>query len=83
MKGSAVLVICEIAKGAIDLYCDFVTKPWDTAAAKLIVEEAGGVFWNFKGENCSYASDASDGLIIGNKEIAKQFIKNIKRGNLL
>src|SRR3989338_6857035 len=39
--GAAALNLCYIASGKFDLYFSLSLKPWDAAAAKLIVEEAG------------------------------------------
>ena len=33
-------------------------QPWDLAALKIIVEEAGGVFRSFKGNNSIYEGNA-------------------------
>ncbi len=45
--GSA-LKSCLVAEGAADLYARFgPTAEWDTAAAQVIVEEAGGAFTDF------------------------------------
>ena len=41
--GSAALDICYVASGKADLYFELILRPWDYAAAIVIVEEAGGV----------------------------------------
>ncbi len=40
--GSAALDLCWLACGRLDGFWEFYLHPWDTAAAKLMVEEAGG-----------------------------------------
>ena len=40
--GSAALDLCYVAAGRIDGFWEQRLKPWDVAAAALIVEEAGG-----------------------------------------
>lgn len=40
--GSAVLMQCYVAAGWLDVYFNLTLKPWDVAAAMLIVTEAGG-----------------------------------------
>jgi myo-inositol-1(or 4)-monophosphatase len=40
--GSAAIDLCWLACGRIDGFWEFYLHPWDTAAAKVIVEEAGG-----------------------------------------
>jgi histidinol phosphatase-like enzyme (inositol monophosphatase family) len=40
-----------VAQGRADAWIDVFGSPWDFAAPKLIIEEAGGVFFNFDGGN--------------------------------
>ncbi len=40
--GSAALDLCNVAAGRVDGYWEFMLNPWDFAAGKVIVEEAGG-----------------------------------------
>ncbi len=40
--GSAALDLCYVAAGRIDLFLEVGLQPWDTAAGKIIIEEAGG-----------------------------------------
>jgi myo-inositol-1(or 4)-monophosphatase len=42
IQGSAALDICRIAAGELEVYAGDGTRPWDVAAATLILEEAGG-----------------------------------------
>ena len=59
---------CLVAEGAIDVAVDAVgVKPYDLAAVKLIVEEAGGTFTDRHG-NVTHESDtaiSSNGLLHG------------------
>jgi myo-inositol-1(or 4)-monophosphatase len=41
--GSAALGLVWVAAGRFDVYLNFVIGPWDVAAAKVIIGEAGGV----------------------------------------
>lgn len=41
--GSAALDMCYVAAGRLAAYYEAGLKPWDAAAASLIVEEAGGI----------------------------------------
>lgn len=43
IKGSAALDLSRLARGDYDAYIHMGLKPWDVAAASLIVEKAGGV----------------------------------------
>ncbi|MBN1522842.1 MAG: inositol monophosphatase [Spirochaetales bacterium] len=49
--GSAALDLCMVASGRIDGYFEYMLNPWDFAAGKLIVEEAGGLVTDCEGEN--------------------------------
>jgi myo-inositol-1(or 4)-monophosphatase len=40
--GSAALALCYVAAGWADAYYQYTLKPWDVAAAALILAEAGG-----------------------------------------
>ena len=48
--GCASLDLCAVACGRADLYFEEGIHPWDVAAGKLIVEEAGGKVTNYLGE---------------------------------
>jgi len=64
--GTAAIDLCYIACGRFDGFWELKLNPWDTAAGKLIVEEAGGRVTNYKGELFSiYGQNliASNGLI--------------------
>jgi 3'-phosphoadenosine 5'-phosphosulfate (PAPS) 3'-phosphatase len=47
--GAAALDLAYVAAGRFDGYWEFNLKPWDAAAGKLLVEEAGGRVTNFRG----------------------------------
>lgn len=57
--GSAALDLCYVACGRAELYFELVVSPWDFAAGKLIVEEAGGVVTTFEGEPLSFEGKTS------------------------
>jgi myo-inositol-1(or 4)-monophosphatase len=64
--GSAALDLCYVACGRIDGFWEFKLRPWDTAAAGLIVEEAGGKLTDFSGHPFSIWENetlASNGTI--------------------
>ena len=48
--GSAAIDICWIAAGRMDGFWEASLKPWDTAAAALILEEAGGTVTGMDGK---------------------------------
>ncbi|MGE5305242.1 MAG: inositol monophosphatase family protein [Alphaproteobacteria bacterium] len=47
--GAAALDLCYLACGRIDGFWELKLRPWDTAAASLIVKEAGGKLTDFSG----------------------------------
>ena len=47
-----------LAQGLADVWIEPSAAPWDLAALKLIIEEAGGRFGSFDGRNTIYGGDA-------------------------
>jgi len=47
--GSAALDLCYVACGRLDAFWEWKLKPWDLAAGRVIVEEAGGRITDFAG----------------------------------
>lgn len=58
-SGSAALDLCAVASGRADVYFELLVSPWDFAAGKLIVEEAGGVVTTIEGEPLSFHNKTS------------------------
>ena len=48
--GTAAIDLCYIACGRLDGFWELQLKPWDTAAGKVIVEEAGGKITDYAGK---------------------------------
>jgi myo-inositol-1(or 4)-monophosphatase len=48
--GSAAIDMCLVATGVFDGFWEVELHPWDVCAAKLLIEEAGGIVTNFAGE---------------------------------
>jgi myo-inositol-1(or 4)-monophosphatase len=64
--GSAAIDMCYVAAGRFDGYYEHKLNPWDSAAAFLIIEEAGGKVTDLKGDPYSpykHGIVASNGLI--------------------
>ncbi len=64
--GTAAIDLCYIACGRFDGFWELKLNPWDTAAGKLVVEEAGGKITDYTDSPFSiYGKDiiASNGLI--------------------
>ncbi len=56
LHGSGVLIMTNIACGRFDAYHHNGLKPWDNAAAFLIIREAGGVVQTLTGEDAPFTS---------------------------
>ena len=46
-----------VARGQADLWIEPSAKPWDLAPLKIIAQEAGGRFFDFKGESTIYGGN--------------------------
>lgn len=75
MLGSSVLEATEIAARRRELFFHTDTKPWDNAGTICIVENAGGISRNLKGEEITIMSPE---IVIGVPEIVNKFLKKIK-----
>jgi myo-inositol-1(or 4)-monophosphatase len=49
-SGTAALDLAWIAAGRVDGFWEFKLAPWDVAAGRLLVEEAGGIVSDFNGK---------------------------------
>lgn len=55
--GAAALDLCNVACGRYDGFWELDLKPWDVAAAALVVQEAGGTATNLHGAPYRWADD--------------------------
>jgi myo-inositol-1(or 4)-monophosphatase len=69
--GTAAIDLCYIASGRFDGFWELQLKPWDTAAGKVILEEAGGKVTNYTGAPYSIYGDT---LIATNGHIHQEMI---------
>ena len=74
--GSAALDICYIAAGKADLFFELILRPWDCAAATVIVEEAGGVICTT--DNQPLPIDQIIGVRCGNRQNLAEFDALVK-----
>lgn len=74
-NGPASLDICYVASGRFDGYYEYDLKEWDYKAAKLILEEAGGVITNWHGENVR--KGISD-IVASNSRLHEQILKYLE-----
>ncbi len=72
VRGSAVLIMTDVAAGRFDLYEHNGLKPFDNPAGFLIVKEAGGKVVGLKGEEISFLSPE---VVMGNPVLVDKFIQ--------
>lgn len=65
-----------VATGRADAMVDNATSPWDVVAMQVIIEEAGGVFTDWRGERSAWSGDA----IATNRELAKIVRQRLQAG---
>ncbi len=72
--GAASIDLCLTASGTFDGFFEYGLSPWDVAAGALIVQEAGGVVFDFsERDNWLYGRE----IIACNPHIADEFISVI------
>lgn len=73
--GAAALDLCYVACGRVDGFWELGLKPWDTAAGKIIVEEAGGRLTDFNGgEYTPYL----DNVVATNGRVHSQLVEQLR-----
>ena len=72
--GSAALDIAYVAAGRLDGFYEIGLKPWDMAAACVLVREAGGRYCDFSGRD---GLPESGNLIAGNVSVVQAIIKTV------
>ena len=73
--GAAALDLCWVACGRVDGYWEWRLKPWDSAAGKLIVEEAGGRLSDFSGRPFSIYGEQT---LATNGKIHREMLRVMK-----
>ena len=77
--GSAALDLCWTAAGRFDGFYEHKLQAWDSAAGYLIVQEAGGVVTDLKGDKFN---PYQPGIIASNGKIHDQLLALMKGGSL-
>ncbi|MBI5346420.1 MAG: inositol monophosphatase [Chlamydiae bacterium] len=75
--GSAALDLAYVAAGRFDAYWETALGPWDIAAGRLLVEEAGGEVTHFNGAEFVFSKKNS--VLATNKKLHKQLMATLKK----
>lgn len=81
--GSSVLDLCYVGKGALEGYIEFSLRLWDYAAAKLIVEEAGGNVTTQTGAVITPSFEKPSSVVASNGQIHEALIQWISTAKKL
>ena len=73
--GSAAIELAYVAAGRVDIYLERNLKPWDYAAAIIIIEEAGGIITDYKVQAVDISKPCD--ILAGNKIIHKKLRNEI------
>ncbi|MDH3504689.1 MAG: inositol monophosphatase [Nitrospirota bacterium] len=73
--GTAAIDLCYIACGRFDGFWELHLNPWDTAAGKVIVEEAGGSVTDYAGKPYSIYGNT---IIATNSRIHQEMVEVLK-----
>ncbi len=76
MRGSAALILSEIASERSDLYFHTTLTPFDIAAGILIVKEAGGTVKDIQGKDVTFMSKE---IVAGNTSLVQQFVHLVNK----
>lgn len=72
--GSAALDLCYVASGRLDGFWEFGLRPWDIAAATLLIREAGGLVSDLQGGENYFKTG---NIVAGNPKIFKALIQTL------
>ena len=73
--GSAALDLAYVAAGRLDGFWEFGLKPWDMAAGKLLITEAGGVVSNKEGTHHTWIDPC---IVAGNQVIQREVLRHLR-----
>lgn len=73
--GSAAIELAFVAAGRVDLYLERNLKPWDYAAAIVIIQEAGGIITDYSGAPIDISKPCD--ILAGNKIVHDKLLNTI------
>jgi myo-inositol-1(or 4)-monophosphatase len=72
--GSAALALAYVASGKAEAFCMHHLYPWDVAAGKLLIEEAGGTVTTYSGASLSISTPSS--ILVANPFLHSYLLKS-------
>ncbi len=75
-SGTASLDIVSVASGTLDIYFEYTLLPWDYAAGSIIVEEAGGIITDMKGQKLDFSRPTS--VLCANHRAHEEWLNEIR-----
>ena len=79
--GSAAIDLAYVACGRTDAFFEMNLKPWDFAAGRILVEEAGGAVTDFAGNSPDFRNKGS--ILGSNGTIGRLLVENYFRMTLI
>lgn len=76
--GAAALELAYVAAGRIDAFLSLHLSPWDFAAGKVIIEEAGGKLSDFSGREIALTREKF-GLLASHSDIHAEMLELLKK----
>jgi myo-inositol-1(or 4)-monophosphatase len=76
--GSAALAMAWTAAGRLDAYLNYNVYPWDVAAAHLLIEEAGGLLTDLRGEQHTYLLRDPFSCLMSNGRVHQELLAIIQ-----
>ena len=73
--GSAAIELAFVAAGRVDIYLERNLKPWDYAAAMVIIQEAGGIITDYQGQPINISKPCD--ILAGNKVVHEKLRKEV------
>ena len=73
--GSAAIELAYVAAGRVDIYLERNLKPWDYAAAIVIIEEAGGIITDYAGHAIDISKPCD--ILAANKIVHEKLRHNV------
>ncbi|OFZ30489.1 MAG: inositol monophosphatase [Bdellovibrionales bacterium RIFCSPHIGHO2_01_FULL_40_29] len=70
--GAAAYDLALVSSGVFDLFWEKNLKPWDTAAGKILIEEAGGILRTYQNQNYTPFEKT---LVAGNPVLVNKFLQ--------